>query len=107
MKRKRKHRSPEEKAALLKRHHIDKVPVSQLCEEAGGLQPSVFYHWQRELFERAPHVLGTAAVGRPSTREQELERKVAALEAKLARKDQVIAEISEEYVELKKELGEP
>lgn len=106
MKKKRKHRSPEEKAALLRRHHVDKIPVTTICEEA-GLQPSVFYHWQRELFERAAQVLGSAPPGRASSREQELEKKTAALEAKLARKDEVIAEISQEYVDLKKELGEP
>lgn len=106
MTKKRNHRSPEEKAALLRRHHVDKIPVTTICEEA-GLQPSVFYHWQRELFERAVHVLGNAPPGRVSSREQELEKKNAALEAKLARKDEVIAEISQEYVDLKKELGEP
>ena len=105
MTKKRKHRSPEEKAALLKRHYVDKVPVSTICEET-GLQPSVFYYWQRELFERAAHALGSAP-GRTSSREQELEKRNAALEAKLAKKDQVIAEISQEYVDLKKELGEP
>ena len=102
----RNQRSPEEKAALLRRHHIDKVPVTTICEEA-GLQPSVFYHWQRELSERAAHVLGNGTPGRPSSREQELEKKVTALETRLARKDEVIAEISQEYVALKKELGEP
>jgi hypothetical protein len=35
-----------------------------------------------------------------------LEQKIAALETKLARKDAIIAEVSEEYVKLKKELGE-
>jgi transposase len=102
----RNHRSPEAKAALLRRHHIDKVPVTTICEEA-GLQPSVFYHWQRELFERAAHVLGNAPAGSVSGREQQLEKKVTALEARLVRKDEVIAEISQEYVTLKKELGEP
>jgi transposase-like protein len=102
----RNHRSPEEKAALLRRHHIDKVPVTTICEEA-GLQPSVFYHWQRELFERAAHVLGNAPAGRVSSRERQLEKKVTALEARLVKKDEVIAEISQEYVTLKKELGEP
>jgi uncharacterized coiled-coil protein SlyX len=42
-----------------------------------------------------------------SSRERELEEKVTKLEAKLTRKDSVIAEISAEYVQLKKELGEP
>jgi uncharacterized coiled-coil protein SlyX len=42
-----------------------------------------------------------------SSREQQLEKKVTALEARLVKKDEVIAEISQEYVALKKELGEP
>jgi transposase-like protein len=106
MTQKRNHRSAEEKAALLRRHHVDKVPVSTICAE-NGLQPSVFYNWQRELFERASQVLGGAPAGRPTNREQELSRKLAAAETRLAKKDQVIAEISQEYVDLKKELGEP
>jgi transposase-like protein len=106
-KNKRNHRSPEEKAELLRRHFVDKEPVSKICEEI-GLQPSVFYHWQRELFVRAPQALGSgSSSNRGSSREKDLERKVAALEAKLAKKDRVIAEISAEYVDLKKELGEP
>jgi transposase len=99
----RRHHSPEQKAALLRRHLVDKVPVSQLCEE-NDLQPSVFYDWLRQLLERAPVALSGPAI---SSREQRLEQKIATLEAKLTRKDEVIAEISEEYVKLKKELGEP
>jgi transposase-like protein len=40
----------EEKVAILRRHLLDKVPVSDLCEEK-GLRPTVFYRWQKELFE--------------------------------------------------------
>jgi hypothetical protein len=43
---------------------------------------------------------------RAPSREAELEQKIAALEAKLARKDAVIAEVSEEYLKLKRELEE-
>jgi hypothetical protein len=49
----------------------------------------------------------TADPRRGASREQEPEARIAQLEAKLAKKDAVIAEISEEYVQLKKELGEP
>ena len=106
-KKRRRHRSPQEKADLLKKHHLEKVPVTEICEEL-GMQPSVFYHWQRELFERAPQVFeGGAKKGGGDTRAQQLERENAALRAKLAKKDEVIAEISAEYVALKKELGEP
>jgi transposase-like protein len=29
---------------------LDKVPVSDLCEEL-GLRPTVFYRWQKKFFE--------------------------------------------------------
>jgi transposase len=100
----RRHFTPEAKAKLLSRHLVDKVPVSQLCDEI-KLQPSVFYSWQTQLFERAP--LALSAPKPAASRERQLEEKIAALEAKLAKKDSVIAEISAEYVQLKKNLGEP
>jgi transposase-like protein len=102
-KRTRRNHTTEQKAALLKRHLVEKIPVSDLCEEQ-GLQPSVFYHWQRQLFENAATVLATSKSS-PS-REKALEDRIAHLEARLAKKDEVIAEISQEYVTLKKELGE-
>ena len=104
-KRKRRHRSAEEKARLLRRHLVDKVPVSTICEEE-ELQPSVFYQWHRDMIARLEATMA-AKPGKTSGRERDLQRRVARLEAKLARKDSVIAEISEEYVTLKKEFGEP
>ncbi len=101
-KRSRRRHGPEQKAALLKRHLVDKKPVSEVCNEA-QIQPSVFYKWERDLLEAAPVLFASR---RAPSREAELEQKIAVLEAKLARKDQVIAEVSEEYVKLKKELGE-
>jgi transposase len=105
-KRSRRHFTTEQKVALLKRHLIDKVPVSDLCNEE-ELQPSVFYQWQRQLFENLAGAFTTSASEGPSKREKELVAKTKELEAKLAKKDNVIAEISAEYVQLKKELGEP
>ena len=103
-KRSRRRHSAEQKAELLRRHLVDKVPVSQVCTEA-KIQPSLFYNWQRDLLAAAP-LLFARERGAPN-RERELEGQVEALKAKLAKKDAVIAEVSEEYVKLKKELGEP
>ena len=50
MRKPRKHYTAEQKRELLLRHLIDKVPVSEWCEEH-GLQPTVFYRWQKKLFE--------------------------------------------------------
>lgn len=111
-KRTRRKHSSSLKAALLKKHHVEKVPVSDVCDQA-EVQPSLFYIWQRQLFENAE----TALDGRKGTSGQEkaLAARVAELEAQLAKKDAVIAkkdaviaEISEEYVKEKKRTrGEP
>ncbi len=53
----RKHHSPEEKVAILRRHLIDKIPVSTLCEEH-DLHPTVFYRRLKQFFEN-----GAAPVG--------------------------------------------
>lgn len=105
-KRSRRQFSVEQKVAILRRHLVDKVPVSDLCDEY-KLQPSVFYHWQRLLFENLAGAFESSTGNGTSQREKLLATKVEQLEAKLARKDSVIAEISSEYVQLKKELGEP
>jgi transposase len=91
----------QEKVAILRRHLLDKQPVSDVCE-AHGLNPNVFYRWQKEFFEN-----GSAAFERRNgAHERALERKVEQLSAKLAHKDEVIAEIMESHVALKKSLGE-
>jgi transposase len=46
----RDHYTGEEKLAILRRHLLDKVPISDLCDEL-GLQPTIFYRWQKEFFE--------------------------------------------------------
>ena len=98
--------STEEKAAILRRHLVDKTPVADICNEL-SLQPSLFYQWLRQVHENLAGALAPAAPTEPSKREKELVAKVAHLEARLSKKDSVIAEISEEFVQLKKELGEP
>ena len=101
--RKPKQRTPEEKVAILRRHLIDKVPVSDLCQE-GGVHPTLFYGWLKQFFEH-----GVAAFSPPeraSRREEALRRQLEALQGKLRKKDEVLAELMEEHVALKKSLGE-
>src|SRR5437867_10249647 len=101
-KRTRRRHTPEQKATLLRRHVVDKKPVSEICNEA-QIQPSVFYKWERDLVEAAPLLFASR---RTPSRERELEAKIAALEAKLARKDAVIGDVWPESVRLRKTLGE-
>jgi transposase len=97
----RRRLAPEQKIAILKAHLVDKKPISDLCDQH-GIQPSQFYRWQQEFFERGSIVFESRGE-KPSTA---LERKVEALEARLVRKDSVLAELMEEHVALKKSLGE-
>ena len=50
MKKQRKQYAPEEKVAILRRHLLEKEPISKLCDEV-GLQPTVVYRRQKEFFE--------------------------------------------------------
>jgi len=105
---KRRVYTAEEKAAILRRHLSDKVPVSDLCDEL-GLQPSVFYGWRQQLFDNAALVLngtGKKKLRSESTALTRERQKVEALESKLTRKNEVISEISQDLVDLKKSLGE-
>jgi len=47
---KRKKFSPEEKVGLLRLHLIEKELVSDICDRH-GLNPNVFYRWQKIFFE--------------------------------------------------------
>ena len=46
----RRHFADAEKVAILKRHLIDKVPVSDLCDEL-DIYPNQFYDWLKKFFE--------------------------------------------------------
>ena len=101
MSEKRRKFSAEEKVRILRRHLVEKVALSDLCDEY-GLHPTMFYRWQKMFFEK-----GAAAFERREDGQtRKLERKVSALQAKLAQKDEVIAEIMASHVALKKSLGE-
>ena len=99
----RRHFVGTEKVAILKRHLVDKVPVSDLCDEL-GLYPNQVYGWLKEFFENGHLAFDN---GRKSKAvEDAKERKLEFLEAKLQRKNEVMAELMEAHTLLKKSLGE-
>ena len=102
-KRKRRRFTPEQKASILSEHLFAKKPISEVCE-AHQLQPSVVYEWQRHAQMHLVLAL-EGSRNRTSSRERELEAQVAKLEAALTKKTEVIAEIAEELVTLKKSPG--
>src|SRR6476660_6436130 len=101
MRKERKHYTGEEKVAILRRHLLDKVPVSDLCDEL-GLQPTVFYRWQKEFFEN-----GAAAFSGKSRPDHQAEQqRIDFLEKKIQTKDEVLAALMAEHLALKKSFGE-
>jgi len=105
MTRHRRHFTAEQKVAVLREHFLDKVPVSDLCEKH-GIGVTLFYSWQKLFFENGTAAC-TAHDKRRKAGQDAKDHKIAALEEKLQRKNEVLAELMEEHVQLKKELGEP
>jgi transposase-like protein len=101
VKKQRKHHTGEEKVAILRRHLLEKEPVSQLCDEL-GLQPTVFYRWQKEFFENGATAFQKKARTKPQAEQERIEH----LEKKIRTKDEVLAELMAEHVALKKSHGE-
>ena len=101
----RRHFSATEKVALLRRHLLEKAPISQLCEQ-NNIAPSLFYQWQREFFEHGHAAFDSKKDGKIAKQVDDAkDGKIQALEAKLRRKDEVLGELLEEHVALKKKLG--
>jgi transposase len=107
MRKERKHYTAEEKVAVLRRHLLDKVPISDLCEEL-SLKPTVFYRWQKEFFENGAAAF--QAQERPHGQVEEKQKRIEFLEKKVQTKDEVLAELMAElmaeHIALKKTLGE-
>jgi len=101
MKNRRKYYSAEEKVAILRRHLLDKIPLSKICEEL-KIQPTVFYRWQKMFFENGAAVFGQ----QPDKNGDQLQKKITRLEEKLSVKNEVLSELMEEHIALKKSLGE-
>ena len=105
MTRQRRHFTPEQKVAILREHFLDNVPVSDLCEKH-GIGVTNFYNWQKQFFENGTAAF-TANDKRRKSDSNAKDQQIADLQAKLQRKHEVLSEVMEEYVRLKKALGEP
>ena len=98
----RRHFSAEEKVKILRLHLLEGKPISELCQEQ-GINPSLFYQWQRTFFENGAR----AFVGTGNARsDSQHEKQIQALQSRLQRKHEVLSELMEEHIRLKKDLGE-
>jgi transposase-like protein len=104
MPRERRNFTGAEKIAILREHLIEKVPISEVCEKH-GIQPTLFYTWQKKLFEDGAAVFEQPR-SKPDRQQVAETQRIAALQAKLQQKNEVLAELMGEHVALKKSLGE-
>jgi transposase len=104
MRKERKNYTGTEKVGILREHLLEGVAVSELCERY-GLRPALFYRWQKEFFENGAAAFEVVR-GRPKRQEEAQAHRIEALEAKLKQKNDVMAELLQEHIQLKKGLGE-
>jgi transposase len=94
----RKRYTAEEKIKILREVLEDGKPISQVAEHY-ELHPNNIFNWRKQLFECG---LKTFKIKRTDISTKAEERKITALEDKIKQKDQVIAELAEELLGLKK-----
>ena len=87
---------------VLRRHLLDKVAVSDLCEEH-GIKPTVFYRWQKQFFENGARSFDRDRGGQ----EKILEALVSELYQKIARKNEILSELLEENMLYKQRVVGP
>ena len=89
-----------QKTEILKRHLLDRVAVSDFCDEY-KIQPAQFCDWQKQLFETGKKAFerGVNPLKASATLQKQ---RIAKLEAMLVQKNEVVAELRKEHVKLKK-----
>jgi len=100
VKQKRRRFEAAEKVKILREHLLDARPLSEVCEKY-GIAPTQFYQWQKTLFEQGAAAFET----KKDSGTYELQDKVQQLNKKLVKKDEVIAELVEHNISLKKSHG--
>jgi len=95
---KRKRYTAEEKVKILREVLEDGKQISQVAEKY-GLSPNNIFKWRKQLFEEG---LQTFQIKRADISGKAEERKITALEDRIKQKDEIIAELAEELLALKK-----
>ncbi len=96
--------SGAEKIDILRKLLLERIPMSQLCDEH-SLQPTQVYQWQRQLFQQGGSIFDRS-VQKSRTIQNQFEKKIAKLEETIQDRNEIVAELLQEHVQLKKEVGE-
>jgi transposase len=98
---KRNHYKPEKKIIILRELLENKVPISELAEKY-QVHANDIYNWKKKLFE------GAAELFQPKNKNQKQstaeQRKISKLESKLKDRDEAIAMLLKENIEIKKSI---
>ena len=103
MTRKRRSFSAADKAAAVRKHLVDKVPVSQIAEQM-QVQPTLIHNWINAVMNQAERVFETPRAAKADQSKQD--QTLTELRQKMIDKNEVIAELMEENIRSKKENGE-
>jgi len=95
----RKRHSAEEKVVILREHFEKNISVPDICDNY-RIHPNQFYRWKKELFEHAPELFANKKSGRKDN------QKIDQLKRLLQERNEVIAELLQENLKLKKSFGE-
>jgi transposase len=95
---KRRRCTAEEKIKILREVLEDGKPVSQVAESY-GVHPNNIFNWRKQLFEGG---IQAFQIKRSDISGKAEERKINTLEEKVKHKDEIIAELAGELLELKK-----
>jgi transposase len=94
----RKRYTAEEKVKILREVLEEGKQISQVAEKY-GLSPNNIFKWRKQLFEEG---IQTFQIKRADISGKAEERKITALEDRIKQKDEIIAELAEELLALKK-----
>jgi transposase-like protein len=100
--RERKHYSPEQKVIIVRELLENNVPISQLAEKY-QVHINDIYNWKKRLFEGAKDIFQS----KPGSGQKQIsteQKKIEKLESKLKDRDEAIAMLLKENIDIKKSI---
>ncbi len=98
----RKQYSPEQKVSIVRRHLLENVPVSDLCDEF-EIHATQYYQWQKQLFEHGEGAFARRPNKANEKRQQNAcEKKIGQLEEKLQHRNDVVVELLQDQAQIYK-----
>lgn len=92
--------SSKDKVLILRELLENRTPINQLAEKY-NISPNDIYLWRKKLFEEADKIFERKS---KNNQKREIDKQKH-LEEKINRKDEVIAELVQENISLKKSFG--